>query len=139
VLSEKRRTTSPSAEASACCGKTFDRRRDAAADHHDIERNDAILGADRNDVDIARRRAFDELARLQLLQPLNLVANAPRRARTRAPCRSFICVSSLASTSLVLPAGTALRRGRLLGVFGLRDEPDARRGAAMDLMEHAGP
>ncbi len=37
----------------------------AAADHHDVDRDEPLLGRRGDDVEIAGRRAFDELPRLQ--------------------------------------------------------------------------
>ena len=46
----------------------------AAADHHDIDGNESLLRCCRDDVDVPRRRTLDELPRLQLRQPGDLVA-----------------------------------------------------------------
>ena len=50
----------------------------AAAHHDDVDGDEALLGRRGDDVDVARRRALDELPRLQRVEPRDLVADARR-------------------------------------------------------------
>src|SRR6266704_499932 len=110
-----------------------------AADHHQVDRSQALLRRRSDDVDIARSRALDELARLQLLQSGDLVANL-RRALECKRRRSLV---HLPLQMLEHLRRLALQEERrvlyVLLVLAFRDQPDAGPRAALDLIEHAGP
>ena len=53
-----------------------------AADHHDVDGDHALVGRGGDDVDVSGRRALDELPRLELGEPGDLVAQL-RRALER--------------------------------------------------------
>ena len=111
-----------------------------AASYHDhVHGGEPLIGDGGNDVDVAGGRAFHELARLQLLQARDLVAQ-PRRALERERRGGLLHLSLQERQHLV---GLALQKKRrvpdILLIFGLRDQAHARTRAALDLIEHAGP
>src|SRR5213078_1965582 len=110
-----------------------------AADHHQVDRSQPLLRRRGDDVDIARSRALDELARLQLLQSGDLVANL-RRALECKRRRSLV---HLPLQMLEHLGRLALQEERrvlyVLLVLAFSDQPDAGPRAALDLIEHAGP
>ena len=111
----------------------------ATADHHDVDSHDPLLRRRRDYVDVAGGRTLDELARLQLREPRDLVAQ-PRRALEGERCRRLVHLHLELRQHLV---GLALqeqdRTLHVLAIIGLRDEADARRAAPLDLVQHARP
>ena len=109
-----------------------------AADHHQVDRGQALLRRRGDDVDVAGGRALDELARLQLLQPGDLVADLRRALECKRSCR----LVHLPLQMLEHFGRLALQeQGRILHVLlvlPLGDQADARAGATLDLVEHAG-
>ena len=110
-----------------------------AANHHHVDRSQALLYRCGDDIDVAGRRAFDELARLQLLQAGDLVAN---------PCCALECQRRRRLGHLPLQVFEHLVRLALqeqrrvlhvLLIVGLADKPYAGAGAALNLVEHAWP
>ena len=59
------------------------------------------------------------------------------RSKASAAAASSICRCKPASTSLVLPCRNSVALAHVLLIVGLGDQPDARTGAALDLIEHA--
>ena len=111
----------------------------AAADHHDVDRDQSAFERRRHDVDVAGGRALDELARLQLLEAVDAIAKA-RRALEFERLRGLLHLR-LHLGQHFARAALQEQRGALhvLAVLVLRDEAHARRGAALDLVEHARP
>ena len=60
-----------------------------AADHDQIHGRETALARRGNDVDVARRRALDELARLQGIEPRDLVADLGRLLKGERSGRRF--------------------------------------------------
>src|SRR5882762_246219 len=111
----------------------------AAAHHHQVDASDAVLHRDRDDIDIDVRAGVGVLALADLGEGLDLVA-VDRRLLV-APR-----VGSLLHAGLEpLEGGVAaslkveLRTLDVFRVGGGGDVPHARRGAAPDLVERAGP
>src|SRR5216117_3715251 len=97
-----------------------------AADHHQVDRSQALLRRRGDDVDVARSRALDELARLQLLQSGDLVADL-RRTLAHLPLQMLEHLRRLALQE----------ERRVLSVFlvlAFRDQADAGPRAALDLI-----
>ncbi len=90
-----------------------------------------------DDIDVARGRALDELSRLQLRQPADLVAQACGALELQHR-RGFF---HLPLQALDHFAGLALQeQRRIVDVFLVvlsGDQPDARAGTALNLIEHA--
>ena len=111
----------------------------AAADHHDIDGEETALRSRPDDVDVAGRRAFHELPRLQRLQAADLVANARRALELERSRRCFHLCLQLDQHFIRLAAQEQRRAFDVVAVFVFTDEADAGRRAALDLIEHARP
>ena len=75
----------------------------AAADHHDVDRDQPLLRRRGDDVDVAGRRALDELPRLKLVSRVILSRMRAARSNASSALAVSICALSCASTSVVLP------------------------------------
>ena len=111
----------------------------AAADHHDIDGEETALRSRRDDVDVAGRRAFHELPRLQRLQAADLVANARRALEFERGRRRLHLRLQLDQHFIRLAAQEQRRAFDVVAIFLFADEAHAGRGAALDLVEHARP
>src|SRR5437868_9317086 len=109
----------------------------ATADHHQVDCRQSLLCDAGNHIEIAGSRAFHELSRLQLLQTRDLVANARRTLECKRGCSRLY----LALKRVHHFFGLALQEQRsvanVLLIIRFRNEPHARAGAALDLIEHA--
>ena len=109
----------------------------SASHHHHIDCGQALVDDSRDNVDVTCGGAFHELARLQLLQPGDLVAQ-PRRAFERKRRGCFLHLPLQECEHLVRFALEEKRRILdVLLILGLGDQTDARPRAALDLIEHA--
>src|SRR5258708_37731610 len=111
----------------------------AAAHHHQVDAGEAVLQGDRDDIDIDVRAGIGVLTLADLDERLNLVAVDRRllvAPRVGGPLHAGLePLERGVAASLEVP----LRALDVFRVGGSRDVSHARRGAAPDLVEKAGP